>query len=201
MKYILLIFTILLIGCGSSNKAYICGDHKCANKKEAREYFEKNLNVEVELNKNKNKDKKIDLVKLNTDVYLDKKEEKRRIEAKNKLLKKEIKDKEKLKKETDIFYSEKEIKNIEETILSKKEIDQIEKEILKKKKEEARIAEVNKNEIQKLNKANKIKSIKVADMDPNIDFCATINDCDIDKISKDIMTRGKSKKYPNLSIK
>jgi len=191
MKYILFFLSLFLIGCGSSNKAYICGDHKCVNKKEAREYFEKNLNVEVEIKKKKNKNKNLDLAKLNTDVYLDENEEKSRLEAKSKLKKKNIEEKEKLAKETDIFYSEEELKTIEEKVASKEDA-------IKKEKEDAIKKE---KEIKKLNKQNKQKSIKVSNVDPSEDFCKTMNNCDIEKISKHIMTVGKSKKYPNLSIK
>ena len=43
----------------------MCGERECLNKKEAKEYFEKNLSLEVKIIKEK-KEKNFDLVKLNT---------------------------------------------------------------------------------------------------------------------------------------
>ena len=202
MKYILLLFTVLLISCGSTNKAYICGDHKCENKKEAREYFEKNLNVEVEIKKKNNKENFIDLAELNTEVFLDEKEEKLRLVNMKNINKQKSVEKDKLDKETDIFYSEEELKSIEEKIISKEVNEEKLNKIAKNNENQLnKNTRSNQDEIKKLNKENRKKSIKVSDMDSSNDFCRTANDCDIEKISKHIKTVGKTKKYPNLSIK
>ena len=37
----------LIVGCGSSNTVYWCGDHQCINKKEREAYFKKTMIVEV----------------------------------------------------------------------------------------------------------------------------------------------------------
>ena len=67
MKSIYLLFFLFLLSCSSANKAYVCGDHLCADKKEFNEYFSKNLIIEIELKK-KIKIEDSDLVKLNTDT-------------------------------------------------------------------------------------------------------------------------------------
>ena len=72
MKYIYIFFFISLFSCGSSNQTYICGERKCIDKKEFKNYFAKNLTVEV-LDKKKDKKKAIDLVKLNTVILHEKK--------------------------------------------------------------------------------------------------------------------------------
>ena len=63
MKYIYIFFFIGLVSCGSTNQTYICGERKCIDKKEFKNYFAENLTVEV-LEKKKDKKKAIDLVKI-----------------------------------------------------------------------------------------------------------------------------------------
>ena len=72
MKYIYIFFFISLVSCGSTNQTYICGERKCIDKKEFKNYFAENLTVEV-LEKKKDKKKAIDLVKLNTVILHEKK--------------------------------------------------------------------------------------------------------------------------------
>mgnify|MGYP001409098189 FL=1 len=68
---ILLIFFFILVSCSTLSdskvkKVYICGDHKCKNKKEINEYFENNISIEIyTLSKSSKKDKDFDLVELN----------------------------------------------------------------------------------------------------------------------------------------
>ena len=73
MKYIILTLFFFVISCSNAKKNYVCGDHKCIDKKEFDEYFARNLTIEINLPKKENKDKSLDLVKLNTEDDIDKK--------------------------------------------------------------------------------------------------------------------------------
>mgnify|MGYP001411642564 CR=1 FL=1 len=64
MKIILLFLLIFLSGCTKQKTVLICGDHKCVNKAEAKQYFEENLTLEVQI-LTKDKKKSYDLVDLN----------------------------------------------------------------------------------------------------------------------------------------
>ena len=65
MRNILLFIVILfLLSCSKPKTVLICGDHVCVNKKEAQQFFEKNLTLEVKIIDKKRK-KEIDLVELN----------------------------------------------------------------------------------------------------------------------------------------
>ena len=65
MKFIYIILLSLLVSCGTTKKTFICGDRQCIDKKEFKEYFDKNLIVEIQTKKLK-KNLSIDLAKLNT---------------------------------------------------------------------------------------------------------------------------------------
>ena len=65
MKYLLILF-IILTSCTSSKRVFICGDHECINKEEAKLFFEQNLSIEVKIIKKKKKNY-YNLVKLNTE--------------------------------------------------------------------------------------------------------------------------------------
>ena len=64
MRLILLFILILLNGCVKQKTILICGDHKCVNKAEAKQFFEENLTLEVQI-LTKDKKKSFDLVDLN----------------------------------------------------------------------------------------------------------------------------------------
>ena len=49
MKIFLLIIIVLLTSCSKHQSILICGDHKCVNKAEAKQYFEENLTLEVQI--------------------------------------------------------------------------------------------------------------------------------------------------------
>ena len=49
MKIFLLTIIVLLISCSKHQSVLICGDHKCVNKAEAKQYFEENLTLEVQI--------------------------------------------------------------------------------------------------------------------------------------------------------
>ena len=56
MKHLLFIFLFLILqNCSKPKTVYICGDHICVNKTEARQYFEENLSLEVKIIDSKKK--------------------------------------------------------------------------------------------------------------------------------------------------
>ena len=66
MKFNLFILLIFLTSCLNQKSTFICGDHKCINKNEAKQYFEENLTIEVSIRSN-DKETRYDLVSLNLD--------------------------------------------------------------------------------------------------------------------------------------
>ncbi len=64
MKYLVFVLIFLTISCSKQKSIFICGDHKCVNKAEAKQYFEDNLTIEVQILE-KNKKSNFDLVDLN----------------------------------------------------------------------------------------------------------------------------------------
>ena len=92
MKHFLIFAMFFLFSCSANKSTFICGDHKCVNKAEAKKYFEENLTIEVQINA-KGKESRFDLVKLNlsqekNDIKVFKKKNKKELK---KLSKKEIK--------------------------------------------------------------------------------------------------------------
>ena len=53
MKFVYLIFFILILSCSTVKKDYVCGDHPCVDKKEFNEFFSKNFIVEIKPQKKK----------------------------------------------------------------------------------------------------------------------------------------------------
>ena len=70
----LLIITLLLNNCTKPKTVFICGDHVCVNKSEAKQYFEENLTIEVKI-LNEKASKEINLVELNLNENFNKKKE------------------------------------------------------------------------------------------------------------------------------
>ena len=64
MKYFLFFLILFLYSCGKPKSVLICGDHKCVNKSEAKQYFEENLSIEVKIIDKKD-EREFDLVELN----------------------------------------------------------------------------------------------------------------------------------------
>ena len=64
MRFLIIIFSILLFSCTKPQAILICGDHKCVNKAEAEQYFEENLSLEVQIISN-DKQVSYNLVDLN----------------------------------------------------------------------------------------------------------------------------------------
>ena len=171
MKYLYLFIFTLLVSCASSNKVYICGDHPCKNKKEVDEFFKNNISLEVYVVESK-RSKKInqDLVELN--LYKDKSANK--------------------KKEFDFLNKR---KNINEMSKKDKKPKKIELKVNTTKNESVKTATKEKVDIKPkktfFNKKN--KSTKI------VHLCKTIEECDIDLISKKVKDLGKTKSFPDLN--
>ncbi len=94
MKFFKYIILLLFFSCsnitGGVDKVYICGDHPCVDKKEAKDYFDNNISIEVyTISSDKVKKENFDLVELN--LIKDKLKTKEKIEISDK--KKQINDK------------------------------------------------------------------------------------------------------------
>mgnify|MGYP001184034963 FL=1 len=173
MRFLIIFLFLFVFGCSGglnkSEKIYICGDHPCANKNEAEEYFDKNISVEIyTITSDKLKKENFDLVELN--MLEDKLRSKNKIEVskEKKNIKKQIKERKKLAKLK--------MKRIEETDKSKKL--PINKEFTKKK------------DPVKKKKINKFTFIRI---------CKNLEECDIDKIEKIVMDIGKQKDFPDIT--
>ena len=188
MRNILLFIVILfLLSCSKPKTVLICGDHVCVNKKEAQQFFEKNLTLEVKIIDKKRK-KEIDLVELN---LKDSSEDDRKI-----------------------IISQKDKTSRQIKILSKKEVKKIKSQIKIKEKEKILVQKVYKNQrkdrkIYSLNKNKNIsnqnnKKIQNTVNNRNIevfDVCTILKKCSIEQISKYLLNKGKKKKFPNLALK
>ena len=162
--FIILIIAFFLSSCGKPKTVLICGDHVCINKKEAEQYFQENLSLEVKIIDRKDKNE-INLVELNLNKDLEGErvvnitskidEEKELKVLSNKeivKIKKDIKEKEKVKKVVRKKFQEKDSlskNNIKKrkksskkqkelvdicTILEKCSIDEISKYLIKQGK-------------------------------------------------------------------
>ncbi len=187
MKLILLFLIVLLSNCSLKKQTFICGDRECVNSKEAQKYFQENLIIEVKVKENNKNTDSFNLVYLNTDI-----------DEKNKSVKKE--------------------NSLVRNLLSKNEKDNLKKQLKKEEKEKKRIAKLKKKQdiikkkledgnnkagFFKKKKINKpIKKITESKKSVNIkEACPVIENCDIDEIAKQLINRGKSKNYPDISLK
>jgi len=179
MRILFLLLLFILTACFSRN-VYMCGNRECIDRKEANEYFNKNLSIEV-ISKKKIADKKLDLIKVNTEFKSSNNQTKNLFSLKKKKSKKinKISDSKK-----DVVLKFRKIKN------KKKKI-----KIKKVNKEDSIFRKLFKNDIKKnsLNKqvdTNKINS-----------NCKVLEKCDINEISELIVKESKLKNYPNISSK
>tara|TARA_B110000902_G_scaffold152381_1_gene175016 strand:+ start:139 stop:762 length:624 start_codon:yes stop_codon:yes gene_type:complete len=207
MKYIYIFFFISLVSCGSTNQTYICGERKCIDKKEFKNYFAENLTVEV-LEKKKDKKKTIDLVKLNTVILYEKKKITDTQKKESGISKKEKKLF--LKAEKIRIKEEREIKKLED----KNKLLKLKKKIIKKetsfvntiKDNHAQSGIVEKktektSQVYENNNANNRPSIINLGKQKNISLCNKIIDCDIDKISELLTREGQKKDFPDITSK
>ena len=183
MKY-LLIFLLFITSCTSTKRVFICGDHECINKEDARLFFEQNLSIEVKIIQ-KEKEDYFNLVRLNTQNSDDKKNIRIIKRNKNKKIKKLTKN--------EIVERKKEIKDIKEKL--KKESNNSAKRSVSNKNVKIK----NLENIEKVSKERKDTIVKKKIIkDKNI--CNIIEKCDIDEISKYLINKGKNKDYPNISL-
>ena len=183
---------MFLLGCGSTNKVYMCGDRPCVDKKEFKAYFAENLTIEVQTKTDK-KNNTIDLVKLNTNANApvvtsepNVVDEKTRIKA----------EKNRLKEEKKRLIEERKIKEKEEKRLAKlnkknKEVKEV-KEVIKKDNTQQKI--VKSSNIEKIKKITKNEEVEDANS-----ICEIITDCDIDKIAELLIKKGREKDFPDIT--
>ena len=187
-KFLLLFFLLfLMIGCNKPKAVYICGDRKCINKAEAKQFFEENLSLEVRILDKKQK-KEINLVQLNLEKNLNKK--KINIVKKNNV-------KKKLK-----VLSKKEIKEIKSNI-KRKNKDSIIKKKKVKKNIQTKIAKTNKTEIN-VKKEDKLKTNAIYSNKNNkqiVDVCTILKKCSIEEISEYLIKEGKDKDFPDITLR
>ena len=187
MKYLLLPFFFLILqNCSKPKTVYICGDHACVNKTEAKQYFEENLSLEVKIIDPKRK-KIVDLVELN---LKDNSSENRQINIKKKIKpKKEIK-----------TLNNNEMKIIKRKIKEKEKNNKISKIV--KINNEKKFASLKQNNkiIEKSSTIKSKESIKKKRRDI-VDICTIIKKCSIDEISKYLLKQGKKKSFPDITTK
>ena len=135
MKFLKIIFFIFIIQCAGPlnkvEKVYICGDHKCANKAEAEEYFNNNISIEIySIETKKESDENFDLVELNLLKEILTTKKKIVVKDEKKKLNEKIKERKKLAKLK--------IKKIEKPI-NKTEEDKTKISNIKEKKQKSKI--------------------------------------------------------------
>ncbi len=180
----ILLFVIILFsfGCSKPKAVFICGDHACVNKSEAKQYFEENLSIEVKVF-DKNKKNQLDLVELN--LTKDEKKDKKIS------LQRKIATKKNLKKLT-----KNEIKNIKKSVRNKKNLIKLAK---KKELHKNKVSKVKKENLNKKKDLNFINSsIKSHNVE---DVCSIIEICNIDEISKYLINEGKRKGFPDITTR
>ena len=203
---------MILVSCGTVKKTYMCGDEQCIDRKEFREYFANNLAVEILTKKNKKKSS-IDLVKLNTsnsksnnativstkEINNLKKKEKKDILKANK---RRLKEKRKAKKieERNLLVKKKKIekqkKNNEKGITLNKILTK--NEVLDRNKS---IKKPNKNLPSTDNVVKEVIVINNIKTEKQVNLCAVVNNCDIDKITELLLKKGKEKEFPNIAVR
>ena len=172
MKFLILLIFIFLSSCTPSKKVYMCGEYVCKDKREFNAYFKENISIEV-FNTKKEESEEVDLVNIN----LNKKTTLKK--SKNKVF--------------DVIKAKKEEKRIREVALKKKELDNKKKIIIKNNKS------FNNKEKKIVTKKRIVKKKMLrTDINPR---CPVIEDCDIDKVTNEILKTSKKKDFPNITIK
>ena len=182
MNKIYILIFIFLAGCASPNKVYICGDHKCKNKKEIDDYFKNNISVEVYVVESKKmKDKDQNLVQLNILSEKDSKKEKKELAF--------------LSKRKDVKKNE--INKDKPTKLKLQvKTDDMGKLDGKKKKD----IKKDKNKKSLVSKPNNIFTYKKNKKTKIVHLCKSVDECDINIISKKITESGIEKSFPNINF-
>ena len=201
MKFVYLIFFILILSCSTVKKDYVCGDHPCVDKKEFNEYFSKNLSIEIKTQKNK-KNKTADLVKLNTDTSLVKKNVNRN-SKKDEKIKKKLEE-EQLKVNKIRLLKERKVRENKEknntAKLKKNNIKSIKNEIKNNREQVDKVVDKIPEEKKPIIKNTKnVSSINAANSKNVKNICDEIKDCDIEKIAELLIKKGKDKPFPNIA--
>ena len=171
MKQVFFLIGILfLTHCSKPKTVYICGDHICINKAEAKQYFKENLSIEIKVI-DKKKEKKIDLVELNL--------------------------KESVKGKNQVMISSKEKTDQKLKTLSKNDIIEIKKKIKKSNQKKINIETSNKK-IVKSEKINNSKIVNKNQKEV-VDICTIIEKCSIDEISKYLINKGNKDAFPDIT--
>ena len=171
MKYFLLFLVFFNFSCAKQKSVLICGDHKCINKAEAKQYFEENLTLEVQII-SKNKKSSFDLINLNMG---DKDPEIKIIKNDNKKIVKKLSKDEIMIKKAEIKQKNKEK---ESALMSKK----LKRDNLKIQKREKKISSYNSSSV-------------------STDICLKLENCDIESITNYLIKVSIDKDYPNISLK
>ena len=195
MKFILIIsFLFLIFSCSKPKSVFICGDHICINKDEAKQYFEENLALEVKVLE-KNKKKEVDLVEINL----------RENKNGNKMISVLQKNETNKKLKT---LSESEIINIKNDIKKKDKEKKFAKKNIKSKKKIKNINQIKLDESKVNNKDRKfdLKSKKFKNNENDnrqivLDVCKILDKCTIDEISKYLLDEANKKKFPDITLR
>jgi len=201
MRLIYVFFYLLVLSCNTVKKEYVCGDHPCIDKKEFNEYFSKNLSIEIKTQKNK-KNKTADLVKLNTDTSLVKKNVNRNSKKDEKIRKKL--EKEQLKVDKIRLLKERKVRENKEknntAKLKKNNIKSIKNEIKNNREQVDKVVDKIPEEKKPIIKNTKnVSSINAANSKNVKNICDEIKDCDIEKIAELLIKKGKDKPFPNIA--
>ena len=201
MRLIYVFFYLLVLSCNTVKKEYVCGDHPCIDKKEFKEYFSKNLSIEIKTQKNK-KNKTADLVKLNTDTSLVKKNVNRNSKKDEKIRKKL--EKEQLKVDKIRLLKERKVRENKEknntAKLKKNNIKSIKNKIKNNREQVDKVVDKIPEEKKPIIKNTKnVSSINAANSKNVKNICDEIKDCDIEKIAELLIKKGKDKPFPNIA--
>jgi len=201
MRLIYVFFYLLVLSCNTVKKEYVCGDHPCIDKKEFKEYFSKNLSIEIKTQKNK-KNKTADLVKLNTDTSLVKKNVNRN-SKKDEKIKKKLEE-EQLKVDKIRLLKERKVRENKEknntAKLKKNNIKSIKNEIKNNREQVDKVVDKIPEEKKPIIKNTKnVSSINAANSKNVKNICDEIKDCDIEKIAELLIKKGKDKPFPNIA--
>ena len=198
MKIYFFLIAVFFLSCSSKPKTvYICGDHICINKSEAKQYFEENLSIEVKVI-NKKKDKKMSLVELNLKENNSGRNQvtissKQMTNKKLRTLSNEevVKIKKKIK-------NEKKVNKLNKKKANKDNIKIVSKENnLKEKKIKNAKTVIKKNaKSEKINNSNKIVNKNTNEL---VDVCTILEKCSIDEISKYLIKTGMKENFPDIT--
>ena len=189
---------ILITSCSMNKKTFMCGNHVCENKKEFKEFFEKNMSVEVKpkvkfLKKKFNKKKEINLVSinLNKDTNND-----------------ELKIKTKYIKKKNPFFKLSKL-NKEKTVTDTKKKDTFfkipkvnkDKKVNKIKSEKKQNPKKDINIIKKVTKIFNPKKSENLSVQQKLIDCSYVTNCDINQIANYIKNKDNKKSYPKINTK